>query len=396
MSGNRTPEAVVTENLKSLKLLHQILIVASAAVLAFALRPDFSNDYRLALDELSALREISFDGWSKFITDRYKAKAERNDKFVQEVVHLAGLNFQGHPKLDQPIYGEQPPYIGTAKLIDFDGFLSRTAKIGAIRFDADKPYVAEQLKQAVSARHAHPVVTQVWLDGIGQVTWIRMIDSRSAPTTSVASLDFGINDQPQTVPNTPVHVLVPYTIDFESGPFAKEWLTTDTFGRKLIDRKTDTIFPNLKEFWAKVNSLTAEQAIVFQEDQVESNTHGAISFFGIPVERDLAICAGPAVCFAILLFLCLHLRHIHFVGTQDGVVALYPWVPLFRGIWALGVTYVTVLVLPVAANVLLLVRFGNLTDWSTRVGAILFFLMLAVAISTLIEIHRLRRQCLSS
>src|SRR5882762_3404552 len=96
-SGNKLSEGLVTENLKTLRVLHQLLMVVAAGIFAFALRPDPSNDFKAALVELSALREVSFDGWGKFIIDRYKSDEERNDKFVLDVIHLAGLPIEGNP-----------------------------------------------------------------------------------------------------------------------------------------------------------------------------------------------------------------------------------------------------------------------------------------------------------
>ena len=46
------------ERLKSLRSLHQMLCVAAAAVLAFAMTPDRSKEYRAALDELETLQQL--------------------------------------------------------------------------------------------------------------------------------------------------------------------------------------------------------------------------------------------------------------------------------------------------------------------------------------------------
>ena len=44
VSKGEIPDALVTENLKTLRLLHQLLMVVAAAILAFALRADLSKD----------------------------------------------------------------------------------------------------------------------------------------------------------------------------------------------------------------------------------------------------------------------------------------------------------------------------------------------------------------
>ena len=401
LSGSKPSESLVTENIKTLRLLHQLLMVVAAAILVFALRPDLSNDYKAALSELSELREVSFDGWGNFITERYKSDEGLNDKFVSAVIHLAGLPIQGNPKLSQPVYGEQPPYIGTARLIEYDSFLSGSRKIGAIKINADKQNVAEQLKRAVGTRNGHPVVSGMWLSGFAatetpQVNGVRMLDWRNPSPAPTATLNFNVNDQPQTIPNQPVYAIVTYAIHSDSGQFATDWLKTDTFGEKLIELRTGVVFPNLKKFWDKVNSLPVDQAASLLQGLLESSTRGTISFFGIPVERSLAISAGPVTCFSILLFLFLHLTHFQSMATGSDVIMNYPWVPLFRGGWGVVVAYVTLVGLPVIANEELLRRLGHWSELNTQIGVVFAVLVLGVGVWTLVEVHKLRRRFLCS
>ena len=369
-------------------------MVVAAAILAFALRPDLSGDYTNALNELSALKQVSFDGWATFITNRYKGEQDNNNKFVLSVVHLASLPIQGSPKLGQPVFGDWPPFSDKTLLL-FDSFISDSRKIGVIKLDADRKYVAEQLKRAVAARNPQPVVTGMWLDGFAggispQANGVRLIDWRNPSPAPTASLNFSITDQPQTIPNAPIYAIVPYTIRSESGQFAEEWLKSDMFGKQLIDPKTGMVFPNLKKFWDKVNGLTADLATVYIQEQLESSKRGTLSFFGIPVERSLAISAGPIICFSIVFFLCLHVRHFRSVVGDAAGVQDYPWVPLFRGVWATIVTRTSILILPVLANAVLLVRFGHWQERSTKLGAVFAVLVSVVGVWTLIEIHKLR------
>jgi hypothetical protein len=397
-SLNRTGqyEGLVTENIKTLRLLHQLLMVVSAAILAFALRPDQSKDYKAALNELSTLKEISFDGWGKFIMERYQADEDHNQNFVLGIIHRAGLPIQGSPRLGQDIYGDQPPYIGNASLNQVDAFISGSRKIGAITMNGSEQNLGEQLKRAVATRNGNPVVSGMWLSGFGTseiplVNGIRMLDWRNPSPAPTAVLNFNINDQPQTVPNQPVYVIATYTIHSEDGPFSTDWLKADTFGQNLFDLKTGTVFPNLKKYWDKVNSLPVDQAAALLQ-QLESSTHHTIAFFGIQVESTLAISAGPVVCFSILLFLCLHLRHFRSIAVGSDAIKLFPWVPFFRGVWGLGVAYLTILALPAIANASLLLRFGRWPDVSTQFGIAFRGLILGTGVWAMHETRRLRKQ----
>ena len=77
-SKSKTSE-IMTENVKTLRVLHQLLMVVASAILVFALRVDLSKDYKAALEELSALKEISFDSWIPFVRERYKDFISKRD-----------------------------------------------------------------------------------------------------------------------------------------------------------------------------------------------------------------------------------------------------------------------------------------------------------------------------
>jgi hypothetical protein len=343
----------------------------SAAILAFAFRADLSADYKAALGELAALKETRFETWPNFVIARYKGHERQNDEFAKEIVRQSGLSLQGDPELNEPVFGDPAPFGDSAKLLQFEAFIAGNQKIGVLKLNADERVAAAQLKRLVAAKNAHPVVSGMWLSGFAGGYGQQMLDWRNPPLVPTVTLNFNINDQPQTTPNQPVWVIVSFTLFSESGHFAADWLKADSFGRKVIDPKTGEVFPSLKKFWEKVNDLNVGEATVFLQEQLDSSTHGTISFFGIPVERKLAISAGPIVCFSILMFLCLHLRHFRSVAEELREPPDYPFVPLFRGAaGALFVTYVTVFVLPVVANEELLRRFGNWEEQSTKLGAV--------------------------
>jgi hypothetical protein len=122
-------------------------------------------------------------------------------------------------------------------LLQLDSFVSGTQKIGVLKLTADKKEVAEQLKRNVAGRNA-PVVSGMWLSGFQGGYGQQILDWRNPPLVPNVTLNFSINDQPQTTPNTPVWVLVSFTIFSENGHFAADWLRGDAFGKKLFDPKT--------------------------------------------------------------------------------------------------------------------------------------------------------------
>jgi len=382
-------EGMLTENLKTLRVLHQLLMVVAAAILVFALRVDRSRDYRAALDELRAMQDLNFSGWTTFVRDRYKTYENENDEFIRDIVQLAGVPLQGNPSLQEPVFGDD---IRAGTPLQLDAFVKSNQKIGILELIGDKHVPAEQLKHSMVTRNSHPVVEGMWLSfqgGYGQ----QMMDWRNPPMVPATTVNFSIADVPQTVPNQPVFAMVSFKLISEEGHFGLAWLKEDTFGQKLIDAKTGEVVPHLKMFWEKVSGLTPEAATVFLEEQLEATTRGTVSFFGIPVETRLAISASPIVCFSILLFLCLHIRHIRLAQGSIEAAANFPFAPLFKGAsGALLVTYATVLLLPTLAIFELLARFGDWTQWSTRIGTVFAVLTALTGVWTVVEIHRLRKR----
>jgi hypothetical protein len=388
--ANILSEPPLIENLKTLRVLHQLLLVVSAAILVFALRVDMSKDYKAALDELRAVKELDPETWVTFVRARYSDIQVQNDKFVREIVRQAGLPLQGNPSLNEPVFGDEAR-AGT--LLQLDAFLSANQKVGILKLVGDKQVAAEQLKHGVAQRNPHPVVSGMWLSGFPGGYGQQMLDWRNPPLVPTITVNFNVNDQPQTTPNQPVSAVVSFNIVSEQGHFALEWLKKDTFGQKLVDSKTGEILPHLKLFWEKVNGLTPDEAMVFLNEQLEATTRGTVSFFGIPVETRLATSASPVICFSILLFLSLHVRHVRLMSANIEEAADFPFAPLFKGaLGALVVTYVTMLILPILANAELLRRFGDWAELSTQIGAVSTVLTGATGIWAVTEIHRLRKR----
>src|SRR5258708_22036587 len=175
---NGMSEPLLTENLKTLRVLHQLLLVVSAAILVFALRVDMSKDYKAALDELRAVKELDFAKWVVFVRDRYSDEQSQNDKFVREIVRLAGLPLQGKPSLNEPVFGDEAR---SGTLLQLDAFLSANQKIGILKLIGDKRVAAEQLKHAVASRNSHPVVIGMWLSGFEGGYGQQMLDWRNPP-----------------------------------------------------------------------------------------------------------------------------------------------------------------------------------------------------------------------
>src|SRR5258708_2416363 len=115
----------------------------AAAILVFALRVDRSRDYQAALDELRAMQDLNVTGWITFVRDRYNNYGSQNDKFVRDIVKLAGVPLQGNPSLQEPVFGDE---IHAGTPLQLDAFVKANQKIGILELIGAKHVPAEQLK----------------------------------------------------------------------------------------------------------------------------------------------------------------------------------------------------------------------------------------------------------
>jgi hypothetical protein len=381
----------VNENLKVIKILHQLLMAVTAAILAFALRPDLTQNYKTALDELASLKQLSYGGWSNYVAQRYKTQADEDARFIRSVVRQAGLRVKGSPNVVVPVFGDQVPYPTNSRLLDIDTFVAKTQRIGILKFTNERQPVLEQLAKWKAEHNPQATILALnlsvntgtqYLDGYLMLDWL----NRSPFGTSSFPLYLVTDEQGVQ----PAWVSVTYTMYSETGTFALDWLRNDTFGQKIVDSKTAVVFPHLKAFWHQVNQDSPDQATVFLQEELAANTRGTLSFFGIPVERSLAVSAGPVVTVCLLLFMGLHLRHFRSLSSDHEVIRTYPWVALFQNWLAVAATYASLIVLPAFADAALIYRYGQRGEWSTRIGATATSVAIVVGVWVLFEVHKLR------
>jgi len=79
------------ERLKALKSLQQVICVAAAAVLAFAVTSDRSKEYRAALDELGFFRKVSLNDYPVYAKQHFVDLEKSNRSLVERAAKRANL-----------------------------------------------------------------------------------------------------------------------------------------------------------------------------------------------------------------------------------------------------------------------------------------------------------------
>jgi len=95
------------ERLKALKSLQQVICVAGAAVLAFAVTTDRSKDYRAALDELKVFRKVDLKNYPLYVKRHFASQEEANRDLLLKAAKEAHLTVRGSTVFSEPFEGRK-------------------------------------------------------------------------------------------------------------------------------------------------------------------------------------------------------------------------------------------------------------------------------------------------
>jgi hypothetical protein len=406
----------MNEKLKALKSLQQVICLAAAAVLAFAVTTDRSKDYRAALDELQILRKVDLKNYPVYVKRQFASQEAANLALLLKAAKKAHLIVRNSTVLSEPFIMDAPPPGAYIRLRDFEDFVTAQHIVGIYVVDDEREVLArlsEQLKQKapqpvsptpqpVSPTQPVPVtpvpltVTGIYANlgggmSINDVTIADPVVLHNSP--NVESIQFLLfNGLPM-----PPSVNFSVSCTFKSSDnlhLALNWLKSDENGRNLVDPKSGVVFPRLKPFWERIADMGTENATLFLEERIEATTHGSLSLFGVSVDRDLILLAGPAALSALMLFLLLHLRQVNTGGSWDeGEIKSskdYPWIACFRDRLSGAATYGCLIGLPIGSGLLLLLKHGELAEHTTWWGAGLTLVLILLGGFATHAIYRFR------
>lgn len=394
----------MNENLKTLRLLHQLLMLAAAVVFVFAFTPDPVGDYNAALDELAAVREISgsLQGYGYYVRDRLKPRGDADTKFLLSVARGTHARMSDQVPVRVPFACDFGPH-GQGLVDDYYDFFTGTQSLAPLDLKRD-PGVGEQLKKQVANYHPKEGDLELMAISVGGVgtailhDGTRILDWRNIPQDPpVPQLDaqFTFHDTSSDTERVwGASLPVMYSIGKpQEGHFASDWLRTDPTGQRLIDSKSGTVFPHLRKsaLWNRIRTMTPDAADTFVQARLDALKTDAMSFFGISVDKGLALWIGPAVCAGVLFFFLTHLRHVARLHDIEELSS-YPWIAIFHDPMGATLTFLSVLVFPVVANSLLLLKHGSFAARQTFAGIVITGLVAVLGVWAYFETRRLRKR----
>lgn len=397
------------ERLKALKSLQQVICVAAAAVLAFAVTTDRSKDYRAALDELKVFRKVDLKNYPVYVKRHFASQEEANRDLLLKAAKQAHLTVRSSTVFSEPFVMDYPPLGAYTRLRDFEDFVTAQHTVGVYLVNDEREVLArltEKLNQKAQqpAPPTQPVptkpvpltVTGVYANfgsgmSINNVMIADPVVLHNSP--NVESLQFLLFNGLPMPPSANFSVSCTFKPS-DNLHLALDWLKSDENGKNLVDPRSGVVFPRLKPFWERIADMGTENATLFLQERIEATTHGSLSLFGVSVDRELILLAGPAALSALMLFFLLHLRQMN-TGESWGEGEVksskdYPWIACFRDRLSGAVTYGCLIGLPIGSSLLLLFKHGELADDTTWWGAGLTLLLIVVGGFATHAIHKFR------
>jgi hypothetical protein len=379
----------VEEGLKAVRLLHNVILTASAAVIAFALSPnDLSRLERLSA-ALSDLRTALVD-YDRQAFDRHvEDLVQKETSFKHHLqVTLDGLGIsvasdlratallpvRTYADLTTARDGRRPP-----TLFEIDAALRQPRPIEIFKPDDLQSELHKWLAPFAQTTAALHNVRNRGMSGAGRPTVEGYLELRLDPAEylpqastikeriAAADLPFA----PRIVADVnPVQIVVDARIhgDFvalrDSFP---GWLAGQGKAAVSLDRETGTVklAPLIVASLEQIGGLSldeAQQKIDRQREEARERQY--VSLLGVDVPAPHALIAAPLTLLILLTYLLSHVRDVFDRATAgDPILRTFPWIGLFGDNQSWVFTVASVVALPLLADLWLFSRLSQSRGW---------------------------------
>jgi hypothetical protein len=280
---------MLTESLKTVNRVHQLIIAVSAAIIAFGISPNKSKQYEAALRDVATLKQLSMNDYDRF-SERFLPK---KDKDLAE--HYASVLKQaGYPKTTTNFEETRQAYFkrpnDESPLTDFFKFFEGDSQIVFVHFNPTTLRMRQPLSERremyrlINFRRCEPQA--VILDTpnepsrISQLqTLILLKNLPKADTTQVQlAFDRYVGDMncglsiPANIDSAPVVI---------SGNHAAEW-------RRSKNLASDKFLRSAKALANQIGAKSPSDAARFLEEKANT-LERELSFLGIAVQKNTVV-----------------------------------------------------------------------------------------------------------
>lgn len=356
--------AEINEFFKTCRLYYRMLMTICVAALLFAIAPSDTQRLQQAIQEADLVSKIDFPRlFNKGLRD-YEEVASEIDK-ITTVMHSAGVTY---------VNTEYQTLFGNVFLISRDD-----ATIDSLR-----SYILQE-HSSTSSFYIRQV-NDSWLKELKQKISISKADPKNLERLEAGSDSIQLRWKQRTHDSYPMTDFQPKlrTKRIEVKVDLVKVIQKDSKYRQLVQGRKDNrpiVFPRLHEFWQEVRDLKPRDAISHLAVR-KAYTKDNIAFLGLSIPAYLAGIVVPLAIFIILLHLHLYMRIFSKLMKAKEDIShkqiFFPWLPLFTDQTSKILTFIYNPLLPLIANILILLRTFSTEYLETSLIAILMTLAVAI------------------
>jgi hypothetical protein len=364
------------ETLKSIRLIHNVLLALCAAILGFALSPNETSHYdelSRSLDKLQTILHVNENQWNNHVDEIIERQTQFNAK-LQAALDALGI--------------KEPTRIKPSALIPVE----YAARFVVEQKGSTLQQIIDSFEGEANARVFMPdnfqAELQSWLQpfrGLGaELFAVRLSGVQGAgrpalecywdlkiPAQTYTANQSRIQTETQQLAITP---RITNSGDFVTGDVDARIhgdytpIEGETFGRFLLanlqsqgsERKANipkSPVPDVVLSATELRSMDIPQALKYvAEKRRELLEKQTVSLFGVKVSAGIATVLGPLATLVIVLGLLSYLLNALRLVSEIPTGAMFPWIGVFPDLLSKGLTLTSIVALPLLVNSLLLRR----------------------------------------
>jgi hypothetical protein len=377
---------IMNSSVKTLSLLHNIIMGVCAAILAFSTSPDKADSYRSLLRDLIALHGLQMEEYPPFAAS---AVPEPSATLLQEFV--AALEKEGYPTVSADFYIPKPVYAARptsdSAISELIPFFEGDNQVSYVKYDPN----GFKMRESVSVRSqlykysSSCIPTHIALRTDGKILRMdRTIILSGAPSPMLADVYVSLvrsADDMNCGMEIPAQVTA--TVVTLRSNFARNWLATKGI-------QPGQLLPRLSSAEDQIGAKTLEGAITFLDRELNTKKR-ELTFLGLKIDAATAIWIGPVTTLTLVLYFLAHLRHFRMTINRHDNQEGYSWIGLFVDRLSTLITYASIVLLPTIANLVLMIASKDVETVMRPVVITCTLAILACGILGGAEIHTLHR-----
>jgi hypothetical protein len=378
----------MTESLKSVRFLNNLLVLVCAAIIVFAFTPDLARRYSDAEHELGQYSQLSMADYVQYLYSlpSFKRDEQEENAHVIELLRQNGYTVAEGVSFVAPLW---------ASPINIGGSLGTFCRLVERKQTAVMPHVTPgtlvPLNTVSNAAYRHDsgdIVTAVVLGpppNSNLESYVQTLGAEPTnfPTTSFLTLSILKQDGQQVQMTLQVTYI---SGSIERGYLGMNWLESTSHSSGLLG--SNRCLPYSLQTFPEISRMQIADAMRYLASKSEAERKNDLEISSLRIDSATVGWTAPIILGLLLIFFISQVRHLRSVLRESASSKDYPWVGLFND-WLGGViAYATIVVLPVLAESLLAIRVVAVSK-TFRFSAPILVGMLSIWAGW--ELHRVRR-----